>query len=176
MPDPELIGDPPPPLRRDWRVIVWLAALVVSWAGTAAWTVALGWQAVQTLPAGRAGVVVAISTIPQALLSLVGGVIADRCSTRAVMTLAQLAHAATLVVGAALWGRVDAWWLLLGLGLVFGCITGLSAPASATLGRQLVASKDLTTVSSWNQVGARVARMAGAPIGAGIVAARGRRS
>lgn len=173
MAGPELIGAPPPPVRRDWRVVTWTGASIVSWAGSAAWTVALTWQAVQTLPASRAGVVVAVSTVPQAILTLAGGVIADRCSTRAVMAIAQLAHAATLIVGALLWGRVDPWWLLLGLGLVFGCITGLSSPASATLGRQLVAVEDLATVASWNQVGSRLARLAGAPLGAALVAGRG---
>lgn len=59
------------------------------------------------------------------------------------------------------------------MGLVFGAITGLSAPASATLGRQLVAAEDLASVSAWNQVGARLARMAGAPIGAALVATAG---
>ena len=68
---------------------------------------------------------------------------------------------------------MDHWWLLLALGIVFGSITGLSAAASATLGRQLVAAHDLATVSSWNQIGARLARMAGAPIGAALVTARG---
>lgn len=170
---PELIGAPPPPVRRDWRLMGWLAASIASWVGTSAWTVALSWQAVRTLPADRAGVVVAVSAIPQALLALVGGVIADRCSTRTVMAIAQVAHAATLVAGSLLWRQVDHWWLLLALGIVFGSITGLSVAASATLGRQLVAAHDLATVSSWNQIGARLARMAGAPIGAALVAARG---
>lgn len=169
----ELIGAPPPLVRRDWRLMGWLAASIASWVGTSAWTVALSWQAVRTLPADRAGVVVAVSAIPQALLALVGGVIADRCSTRTVMAIAQVAHAATLVAGALLWRTLDHWWLLLTLGVVFGSITGQSAAASATLGRQLVAAHDLATVSSWNQVGARRARMAGAPVGAALVAARG---
>jgi MFS-type transporter involved in bile tolerance (Atg22 family) len=54
-----------------------------------------------------------------------------------------------------------------------GVIVGLSSPASATLGRQLVASGDLGTVAGWNQIAARLARLAGAPVGAGIVALAG---
>lgn len=173
MTGPELIGAPPPPIRRDWRLMAWQGASIISWAGSSAWTVALSWQAVKTLPAGQAGIVIAVSTIPQTALTLVGGVIADRCSTRAVMAWSQLAHAVTLAAGAALWGRTDPWWLLVSLGVVFGSITGLSSAASATLGRQLVDTGDLATVSSWNQVGARLARTAGAPIGAALVAAHG---
>lgn len=110
---PELTGAPPPPVRRDWRVMAWLLASVVSWAGSSAWAVALSWQAVSILPADKAGAVIAISTIPQAILTLLGGVIADRCSTRVVMALAQVGHAVTLIVGALMWEHSDAWWMLL---------------------------------------------------------------
>lgn len=173
MAEPALVGAPPPALRRDRMVQAWIAASVLSWLGTAAWTAALAWQAVHSVSPAWAGVVVAISTIPQALLSLPGGVIADRYSTRTIMMLGQLCDAGVLLAGAALWGRIPALPLLVGAGIAFGVVRGLTTPATATLARQLVRADDLTTVAGWNQVGSRLARLAGAPLGAMLVARMG---
>lgn len=169
MGEPQLIGSLPPNVHRDWRVHTWIAASIISWMGNSAWTVALAWQAVQMMSPSQAGMVIAIATIPQALLTLPGGVIADRVDTRRVLVAAQLSHTLILVAGALMWGRVDNFWLLVMLGVGFGSVTGLSSPAAATLGRQLVRTDDLATVTAWNQIGSRVARMAGAPLGAVLV-------
>lgn len=173
MASPELIGAPPPDLRRDRRLQLWIAACVISWIGNSTWTVGLAWQAVRSFPAGQAGVVVAVAMIPQAVLTLLGGVLADRCDTRAVMVIGQTSQAVVLVIGARLWGRVPDFGLLVIVGIVFGIIAGLTSPASATLGRQLVAAENLTKVAGWNQVGGRLARLAGSPLGAWIVARYG---
>lgn len=111
-----------------------------------------------------------MATLPQALLSILGGVIADRFDTRTVMATGQLLNAAILCIGAALWGRLPALWLLIAIAVAFGSITGLTQPATATLSRQLVATDDLATVSGWNQIAGRLARLAGAPLGAWLVA------
>lgn len=108
MADLALVGAPPPALRHDRMEQAWIATSVLSWLGTAAWTAALAWQAVHSLSPAWAGAVVGISTIPQALLSLPGGVIADRHSTRTIMMLGQLCDAGVLLTGAALWGRIPA--------------------------------------------------------------------
>ncbi|QDZ14260.1 MFS transporter [Humibacter ginsenosidimutans] len=169
MAEPVLIGQRPPAIRRDRMVQTWILASAVSWMGNAAWQVGLAWVAVRTLSPAQAGLVITIATIPQALLTLVGGVVADRFDTRRVMIAAQLGQAAVLVVGALLWTSVAHLPLLVAAGIAEGVFVGLSAPASATLGRQLVVSDDLATVSGWNQISARLARLAGAPIGAAIV-------
>lgn len=154
-------------------VQTWLGASLLSWVGTAAWTAALAWQAVQVLPPAQAGLVIAISTLPQASLSLVGGVLADRYSTRTIMIIGQLANAAVLLAGAALWGTLPALGVLAAVGVAFGITNGLTIPAAATLARQLVSADDLATVAGWNQIGARLARLAGAPLGAILVATVG---
>ena len=79
---PELIGPPPPPVRKDPMVLVWLAAVGLSWFGDFAWTVALAWTAAHTLSPVLAGVVLGAEMLPQALLVLIGGVLADRYDPR----------------------------------------------------------------------------------------------
>lgn len=168
--EPRLLGQAPPPVRHDRMVHAWIGAAAISWMGNAAWIVALSWVAVHTLSPAQAGLVISISTIPQALLTLPGGVIADRYDTRRILIAAQFAQAGVLLLGAAAWGMIPHLTLLLCAGIAEGIVMGLSAPAAATLGRQLVTSADLGTVAGWNQVAARLARLAGAPLGATLVA------
>lgn len=171
MPEPRMLVSPPP-VRRDRMVQAWIAVSAVSWLGTAAWTVALAWVAAHTFTPARAGLVLAVATIPQAVFTLPGGVVADRWDTRRIMAVGQVADAAILLTAAGLWGRVDALWLLLATGIGFGTVTGLTQPAGATLARQLVAASDVGTVAGWNQVASRLARLAGAPLGAWLVTTR----
>lgn len=169
-----LIGKPPPPVRRDAVVQTWVAAATLSWLGDAIFAVALTWTAVHLLSPALAGVVVAVETIPQAVLMLPGGAMADRLDTRAVMIGGEFLRIAGLTLTVALWslGHRDAPTLLTA-SLVLGVAAGLSNPARATLARQLVRTADLATVSGWTQVGSRLARLAGAPIGGALVAVGG---
>ena len=50
---PELIGAPPPPVRRDPMVLTWLVGVAVSAFGDAVWIVALAWTAAHTLSTRR---------------------------------------------------------------------------------------------------------------------------
>jgi MFS family permease len=59
------------------------------------------------------------------------------------------------------------------LAVSFGVTVGLTLPAGMTLVRQLVREEDLGTVSGWNNVAVRVARLLGAPVGGILVAWRG---
>ena len=88
---------PPPPVRRDPMVLAWLAAVGVSWFGDYAWNVALAWTAAHTLSPVLAGVVLGAEMLPQALLVLVGGVLADRYDPRRMLVAGQLGQAAVLV-------------------------------------------------------------------------------
>lgn len=172
---PELIGPPPVPVRKDRMVQLWIGANTLSWLGDSAWTVALAWTAAHLLSPATAGVVIAVEMIPQAALVLVGGVIADRYDPRRVMIAGQLAKAAILLAGALAWRAevLDAAPTLLLVGLAFGCASGLSMPAGPAFIRQLVAPDDLGTVSGWNQIGNRLARLLGAPLGGALVAWNG---
>jgi MFS family permease len=155
-------------------VLVWVLGVTVSWFGDAMWTVALAWTAAHTVSPAMAGVVLGLETLPAAALVLLGGVVADRFDTRRVMVAGQLAQALVMVAGAIAWtaGHQGAATLV-ALAVSFGVTMGLTLPAGMTLARQLVREQDLGTVSGWNNIAVRVARLLGAPAGGLLVAWRG---
>ncbi len=168
---PELIGAAPPPVRRDWMVIIWLVGVAISAFGDAVWIVALAWTAAHTLSPALAGVVIGIEMFPQAVLILVGGVIADRWDPRKVLIAGQAARAVVLVLGALAWqSGYDGAPTLLLIALFFGVAAGLTIPSGMALIRQVVNPDDFGTVMGWNQVSGRVMRLLGAPTGGILVA------
>jgi DHA3 family macrolide efflux protein-like MFS transporter len=169
--DPELIGAPPPPVRRDPMVLAWLAAVGVSWFGDYAWNVALAWTAARTLSPAMAGVVLGTEMLPQALLVLLGGVLADRYDPRRLLVAGEVGQAVVLLVGAAGWASgIRGAPILLAIAVAFGIASGLTLPAGTTLIRQVVAGYDLGTVQGWNQISSRAMRLLGAPAGGILVA------
>ena len=172
--EPRLIGAEPPPVRDDRMVRVWVAAVSVSCFGDAMWTVALAWTAAHTLSPVAAGIVLGLETLPAAVLVLVGGVLADRFDTRRVMVTGQVAQALVMLLGAIAWtAGLRGGATLACLATAFGITIGLTLPAGMTLARQLVRASDLGTVSGWNQIAVRTARLLGAPAGGVLVAWRG---
>jgi MFS family permease len=169
--EPELLGAAPPPLRRDPMVLVWLSAVALSWFGDYAWNVALAWTAVHTLSPVLAGVVLGAEMLPQALLVLLGGVLADRYDPRRLLVTGQLGQAAVLVVGAAAWASgVRGAPILIAIAVSFGVAGGLTKPSGVALVRQIVAGEDLGTVQGWNQISSRAMKLLGAPVGGVLVA------
>ncbi len=172
--DPELIGSPPPPVRRDPMVLTWLAAVGVSWFGDYAWNVALAWTAAHTLSPVMAGVVLGAEMLPQAALVLLGGVLADRYDPRRLLVTGELGQAIVLVLGAVGWASgIRGAPILLAIAVAFGVASGLTLPAGTTLVRQIVAGSDLGTVQGWNQISSRTMRLLGAPAGGILVASSG---
>jgi DHA3 family macrolide efflux protein-like MFS transporter len=168
---PELLGAPPPPVRRDPMVLVWLSAVGLSWFGDYAWNVALAWTAAHTLTPVLAGVVLGAEMLPQALLVLVGGVLADRYDPRRMLVAGQLGQATVLVLGAIAWSSgARGAPVLLGIAVSFGVASGLTMPSGMTLVRQIVAGEDLGTVQGWNQISGRAMKLLGAPAGGVLVA------
>jgi MFS transporter, DHA3 family, macrolide efflux protein len=169
--DPELIGPAPPAVGRDPMVLTWVAAVGISWFGDYAWNVALAWTAAHTLRPVLAGVVLGAEMLPQALLILVGGVLADRHDPRRLLVWGQVGQAVVLLLGALAWSAgIHGAPILLVLALCFGIAAGLTIPAGATLVRQLVAGPDLGTVQGWNQISSRAMKLLGAPAGGILVA------
>ncbi len=170
-PRPELLGAVPPPVRRDPVVLVWLSAVGLSWFGDYAWNVALAWTAAHTLSPVLAGVVLGAEMLPQAVLVLLGGVLADRYDPRRLLITGQLGQAAVLVLGAAGWASgMRGAPILLAIALSFGVAGGLTMPSGTALVRQIVAGKDLGTVQGWNQISSRAMKLLGAPVGGVLVA------
>lgn len=164
---------PAPPIRRDRTAHLWVGAETISATGDALFTIALAWTAVRLFSPALAGLVIGIQTLPQALLTLAGGVLADRLDTRRVLIAGELMRAGVLVAGALAWSVWRSAVLLLILALLFGIIAGLSDPARGTLPRQLVRGDDLPILGGWTQIGGRLAVLAGSPLGALTVATAG---
>lgn len=123
---------------------------------------------------GPAGIVLGVATIPQGLLMLPGGVLADRMDTRRILIAGELARVAILLVAIAVWATGHQSGLVLAaMGLCFGSVAGLTFPARATLLRQLVRAEDLQVAVGWVQLGGTLAALAGAPLGGYIAASRG---
>jgi MFS transporter, DHA3 family, macrolide efflux protein len=172
--EPRLIGAAPPPVRRDPMVVTWLVAVGVSWFGDYAWAVALAWTAVHAVSPVMAGVVLGAEMVPQAVLVLVGGVLADRHDPRRLLVAGQVGQALVLLLGAAAWSAgLSPAPVLLTVAISFGVASGLTMPAGMTLLRQLVAGADLGTVQGWNQVSSRTMKLLGAPAGGVLVAWQG---
>jgi hypothetical protein len=55
-----------PPLRRDYRVHIWIAASGLSVVGDTVWLIALAWTAVHIAGPAEAGLLVGIGTLPRA--------------------------------------------------------------------------------------------------------------
>jgi MFS family permease len=171
--EPQLIArTAPPPLRHDRMVQCYLLAVMVSACGDTVFTIGLAWTAVHLFSPGLAGFVMGVELLPQALCTLLGGVIADRFDTRTVMRLGELARTAVLLAAVICWeSGLHSGAVLFGVAVCFGTVSGLSGPAAATLVRQLVRPEDLVTVSGWSQTGSRLARLIGAPVGAFVIQA-----
>src|SRR3954447_19344516 len=169
--DPEVIRSPPPPVRRDPMVLAWLAAVGVSWFGDYAWNVAFAWTAARTLSPVAAGAVLGAEMLAQALLVLLGWVLADRYDPRRLLVAGESGQALVLVLGAAGWASgIRGAPILLAIAVAFGVASGLTLPAGMTLVRQIVAGQDLGTVQGWNQISSRTMRLLGAPAGGILVA------
>jgi MFS family permease len=152
-------------------VMVWIAAVGLSWFGDFAWNVALAWTAAHTLSPVTAGVVLAADMVPQALLVLVGGVLADRYDPRRLLVAGELGQAMVLLLGAAAWSSgVHGASVLLAIAVAFGVASGLTLPSGTTLMRQIVSRDDFGTVQGWNQISNRTMRLLGAPAGGVLVA------
>lgn len=163
-----------PPIRRDRMTQSWVLAASVSALGDAALSIAVVWTCVRLFSPTTAGLVVAVETVPQAAFTLLGGVLADRFDTRRIMLTGEVLRALTAgVFGALWWGGYRSLPVLLALALLFGTIAGISDPARSTLVRQLVGDADLAVVAGWQQIGSRLAILAGSPVGAVVVSVTG---
>lgn len=164
------LGSPPPPVRRDPMVLSWLVGTTISAFGDAVWTVALAWTAVRTLSPTLAGAVLAAEMFPQAILVLVGGVLADLFDPRRILVNGQLARALVLALGALAWQvGYDTAATLFAVAVSLGVVAGLTLPSGGPLLRQFVNPDDFGTVMGWEQVLGRTVRLLGAPAGGFIV-------
>ena len=158
---------------RNFRLF-WLGQ-TISLIGSWMQTVAVGWKALElTNDAFMVGLVSAASTFPILILSLPGGVVADRNEKLRVVRIAQ---ALMLAEAAALWalsstGHLTIHWLLT-LSLFGGVLAAFEIPARQSLIVELVGKDDLRQAIGLNSTGFNLARVLGPGIAAVVIARAG---
>src|SRR3954467_1284413 len=148
-------------VHRNFRLF-W-SGQTVSLIGTWMQTVGVGWLALElTNSAFWVGVVSAAGSFPVLLLSLYGGVLADRRSKLKIVIICQ---ALLLAEAGALWwftwtGRIDIRSLLI-LTTISGIISSFEIPARQAMIVELVSREDLVDAIALNSGGFNLARIVG---------------
>src|SRR6478672_9895434 len=144
----------------------------VSLIGTWMQQVGQGWLALElTNSAFLVGLVAAAGSFPVLLLSLYGGVVADRRSKLRIVIVCQTL---LLLEAAALWwftwsGHMNFGWLL-ALTTIGGVISAFEIPARQAMTVELVSREDLVDAIALNSGGFNLARIVGPSIAAVILA------
>ncbi|MFF1446864.1 MFS transporter [Streptomyces sp. NPDC058274] len=154
------------PAHRDGNVLRWLGAYTASMVGDNVYYIALSWAAVQAGTPSQAGLVMAASAVPRALLMLGGGVVADRFGPRKVVIGSDAVRcAAVLAVAALLFAASPGLWLLALLALVFGTVDAVFMPAVGALPARVTSRGQLARVQGMRGLAIRFANVVGAPLG-----------
>jgi MFS family permease len=157
-------------VHRNFRLF-WIGQ-TVSLIGTWMQQVGLGWLALElTNSAFMVGLASAAGTFPVLLLSLYGGVVADR---RNRLRIVMICQALLLLEAVALWwftwtGLINIQWLL-ALATLGGIVAAFEIPARQALMVDLVSREDLVDAIALNSGGFNLARIMGPSIAAIILA------
>ncbi|WP_282701937.1 MFS transporter [Streptomyces sp. CC219B] len=156
----------PRPAHRDGNILRWLAAYTSSMIGDSVYYIALSWAAVQAGSPSQAGVVMAVSAVPRALLMLGGGVLADRLGPRRVVIGSDVVRcAAVLAVAGLLFLTSPGLWPLAALALVFGAVDAVFMPAVGVLPARVTTRDQLARVQGMRGLAIRFAGVVGGPLG-----------
>ncbi|MEV0524663.1 MFS transporter [Streptomyces sp. NPDC050439] len=154
------------PAHKDGNVLRWLGAYSASAVGDNVYYLALSWAAVRSGGPAQAGLVMAVSAVPRALLMLGGGVVADRFGPRKVVIGSDAVRcAAVFAVAGLLVVASPGVWLLAALGLVFGTVDALFMPAVGALPARVTERDQLARVQGMRGLVVRLANVVGAPLG-----------
>ena len=110
-------------------------------------------------------------TVPQILLSLWGGVVADRWPKKTILLAAQMLNGvATLAMAAIILAERVEFWDFIWFGAFNGAVLALSIPARNAYLADLVAERQYITAMALNTTGMNLARIV-APMFAGVLIA-----
>src|SRR5215204_3470768 len=146
---------------RDFRVL-WFGAFT-STVGTWMQKVAQSWLILElTKSPFYLGLDDFLGQLPILLLTLIGGVIADRHDRRRLLLSSQYVQMATALTLAALvyWGKVQIWQIL-ALSFIAGLAQAFGGPAYQSLVPTLVEKKDLPNAIALNSIQFNLARVFG---------------
>ncbi|MEU7069067.1 MFS transporter [Streptomyces narbonensis] len=162
------------PAHRDPQVLRWLGAHTASTLGDSVYHLALSWTAVSNGTPTQAGLVMAISAVPRALLMLFGGVVADRFGPRRVVIASDTVRC-LLVLGlaASLFLTSPGLWALAAVALLFGVVDALFLPAVGALPPRIAERDQLARVQGMRGLSYRLGAVLGGPLGGLAVALGG---
>ncbi|MEU8624095.1 MFS transporter [Streptomyces sp. NPDC048669] len=165
---------PERPAHRDGNVLRWLGAYTASTIGDSVYYLALAWAAARTGSASQTGLVLAVGSIPRALLLLGGGVLADRFGPRRVVVVSDTVRCLVILgLAGALLITSPTVWMLIAVALVFGAADALFLPAVGALPPRITAAGQLARVQGMRGLATRTATVVGAPLGGVAVALGG---
>jgi MFS family permease len=121
------------------------------------------------------GILSLAGAVPMVILSLFGGVIADRVEKKYLVAIGQggfavtsLATAIALSTGYLSVEHAGSWWILAVSSVIQGCIIGVAMPARQALLSEVIQSGDLMNAISLNFLGTSILQLI-APIAAGFL-------
>ncbi|GAB2580450.1 MFS transporter [Kribbella endophytica] len=158
----------PPPLR-DGNVYRWLGGLALSLVADQVYFVAFAWATVRSVEPAMVGVVIGAGALPRALLMLLGGVLVDRWSPKAVIIVSNLGRTAVMFAGAAAAFLTSSGLTLpalIAVALLFGAIDAMFWPAADSLPPRVVERQHLVRLQGVRSITYRGAAILGAPLGA----------
>ncbi|MFE5944430.1 MFS transporter [Streptomyces sp. NPDC056480] len=162
------------PAHRDPQVLRWLGAYTASTLGDSVYHLALSWSAVRGGTPAEAGLVMAVSAVPRALLMLGGGVVADRFGPRRVVIASDTVRCLVVLgVAALVLVTSPTLWTLAGVALVFGIVDALFMPAVGALPARIAPHDQLARVQGMRGLAYRSGAVLGAPLGGLAVALGG---
>ena len=159
--------------HRDY--LVYSIGQLVSMTGTWTQQIALAWITYSiTHSAWLLGLVSLFANVPVLLLSLVGGMVADRFDRRRVIMITQYVEMAlaTLLTVLVFTNHLEVW-MILGMSALFGVANAFEMPARQAFFPELVHGENLVNAISLNSVIFNITRMCGPALGAILLVAVG---
>jgi MFS family permease len=151
----------------------YLFGLAGSVLASSVWLIALGWAAGQFASPLTTSLVMAVATVPRAVLLLVGGALVDRFGpVRAAAASQFIRLILVAVAGPILLLTGSSLAVLIPLALVFGTVDAVYLPAASSLPPMLLPAEDLPAGQAIVQTLERAAALIGAPLG-GVIASFG---
>ncbi|MDT7690560.1 MAG: hypothetical protein QOE46_3319 [Acidobacteriota bacterium] len=162
--------------HRNFRLF-WAGACLSN-AGTWMQTVAQSWLVLQLTDSGTwLGIDTFVATAPGLVLTLVGGVIADKVDRKRLLIYTQaVAGLSALVLALLVWTNTIHWkgdarrasdvWMVLVLSFVTGCCWAISSPSYQAITIDLVEREDLANAIALNSSQFQLARVIGPTLAA----------
>lgn len=158
---------------RNYRL--YASGQLVSLTGTWMQRVAQDWLVLTITNSGTAlGIVTALQFAPTLLLSLWGGVIADRGNKRKILMITQtLIAVCALVLGLLDIGGVVQYWHVLVLATALGVVSAVDTPVRQSFVVEMVGKEDLTNAVALNSTIFNTGRILGPAIAGVMITAVG---